>query len=150
MSPAALRFAAMSGGDLDGAAALDGGNPSAYSREQLAAELARPGGFQFVARLPSGGELVGYLVGCQVADEAEIYRLAVAGEYRRRGVGRGLLSHALESLAGHQVHHIYLEVRPSNTAALSLYGATGFVECGRRKGYYADPLEDAILMTRKP
>jgi len=142
------RIIDMTSGDLDAAARLDRGNPSAYSREQLAAELARPGGFRFVAR-DQAGTVTGYLCGSQVLDEAEIFRITVAPESRRHGIGRALLQHALANLAGLQVHHVYLEVRPSNAAARSLYAAAGFVECGRRPGYYADPLEDAILMCRK-
>lgn len=74
--------------------------------------------------------------------EAELLNLAVRPEARRRGVGRALLA----LLAGRKV---WLEVRASNAAAIRFYESQGFRVCGRRKGYYRDPEEDAVLMVRE-
>ena len=90
--------------------------------------------------------VIGYIVAWMVADEAEIANLAVAPEARRGGVGRGLLDAALDTARGHGVRTVYLEVRESNAAARALYARRGFVEIGRRRGYYRRPLEDAILL----
>lgn len=74
--------------------------------------------------------------------EAELLNLAVRPEARRRGVGRALLA----LLAGRKV---WLEVRASNEAAIRFYESQGFRVCGRRKGYYRNPDEDAVLMVRE-
>lgn len=80
------------------------------------------------------------------ADEAEIINLAVHPGYRRKGLGRKLVSRALEFCKMAGVKNFYLEVRPSNIPALSIYRHFGFKEAGRRKSYYPDNLEDALVM----
>ena len=79
----------------------------------------------------------------RVADELHVMTLAVRPEYRRRGYARTLLEAAL---AAHpDAHRAYLEVRPSNNAARTLYDSLGFATTGLRRRYYGD--EDALLMT---
>lgn len=91
------------------------------------------------------GAVAGFLVLRRTApDEAEILNLAVAPAHRRRGLARLLL----ERVALARPVALYLEVRESNQAALSLYRALGFVACGRRPGYYRSPPEAAVLMRR--
>lgn len=92
------------------------------------------------------GELVGYLVGWVVADEAEILNLGVAPEWRRRGVGRALVREALERYRALGARQIFLDVRESNEAALRLYQAQGFSRIGRRRRYYRRPVEDALVL----
>ena len=94
--------------------------------------------------------LLGYIsLGVQhAAAEAEIYNIAVAGEQRNRGLGRRLLLAALERMAGAGIARVFLEVRTGNAPALALYAACGFTECGRRKGYYPDTGEDALVLCR--
>jgi ribosomal-protein-alanine N-acetyltransferase len=72
--------------------------------------------------------------------------IAVAGEFQRRGVARELFSGLIGVLGRSGVEEIMLEVRAGNGVALGLYRSVGFVEEGRRRGYYADPVEDAVLM----
>jgi glycosyltransferase involved in cell wall biosynthesis len=74
--------------------------------------------------------------------EHELLYLAVHPEWRRHGIAFRLLRHALEALPGRW----HLEVRESNTAARALYARAGFRESGRRRGYYENPAEDAILL----
>lgn len=74
--------------------------------------------------------------------EREILNLAVAPEFRRKGIARQLWAVFLERSRG----SVFLEVRESNQAALSLYFSLGFQELGRRHGYYQDPPESAIVM----
>ena len=83
-----------------------------------------------------------YLV---VADEAELRNLAVAREHRRRGVGRGLLDEAHGRLLRAGVKRVYLEVRASNSPAISLYTSMGYSRLSTRREYYRDPLEDACI-----
>jgi ribosomal-protein-alanine acetyltransferase len=96
-----------------------------------------------------GGELVGFLVGQQAADQAEVLNLAVKKDHRRRGHASALLAAALEEFRWRGAESVYLEVRQSNAAAISFYSQNGFEISGSRRGYYRDPLEDAVTMTRK-
>jgi ribosomal-protein-alanine N-acetyltransferase len=92
--------------------------------------------------------LLGYVVALVVGPDAEIADLAVAPEARRRGIGRALLQRALDELAAAGVRTLYLEVRESNQAARTLYDTHGFGCVGRRRGYYRQPLEDALVLRR--
>jgi [ribosomal protein S18]-alanine N-acetyltransferase len=92
------------------------------------------------------GHLVGFTVVWLVADELQLLNIAVDGPARRHGVGRELLGRVLERARAKRAS-VTLEVRAGNEAALRLYRAMGFRECGRRQGYYQDNAEDAILMT---
>ncbi|GAB4448559.1 MAG: ribosomal protein S18-alanine N-acetyltransferase [Anaerolineales bacterium] len=93
------------------------------------------------------GEIVGMLVAWLLVDEAHIATLATHPAYRRRGIARELLSRALRSMAEEGAVTSFLEVRESNTAAQALYRQFGYEAVGRRKRYYKDTDEDAILMT---
>jgi len=79
----------------------------------------------------------GFILMRAVADEAEILTLAVRPSARRRGVGAGLVREAGRLSAERGATRLFLEVAADNAAALSLYRAAGFVEAGRRPGYYA-------------
>jgi [ribosomal protein S18]-alanine N-acetyltransferase len=90
-----------------------------------------------------GDRIVGFLVARTVAaDEREILNLAVAPEFRRKGVARGLVADALGAFRG----SVFLEVRESNGVAQEFYKSLGFKELSRRKGYYDCPPETAIVM----
>jgi ribosomal-protein-alanine N-acetyltransferase len=87
--------------------------------------------------------VAGFAVARAVAPgENEILNLAVSPGFRRRGVASGLLRAILTTLSG----AFFLEVRESNTAAVKLYHSLCFHEVGRRKGYYGDPPEAAIVL----
>jgi ribosomal-protein-alanine N-acetyltransferase len=89
------------------------------------------------------GRVVGFLVARKVAeDECELLNLAVAPEFRRKGIARELVLALLADCRG----AIYLEVRESNTAARKFYNSIGFAEVGTRNDYYHDPPETAIVM----
>ena len=88
-------------------------------------------------------EVVGFLVSRAITtDEWEILNLAVAPEWRRRGVARDLLMDLMTNLEG----AVFLEVRESNVAARNTYKSMGFKEVGRRPEYYQIPLEAGIVM----
>ena len=93
-----------------------------------------------------GEQLLGFAIFRPVGPEAELLNLAVDPHLRRRGVGRALLSHLIRAGRAAGVEAIYLEVRESNAGATSLYQAMGFQAFGRRRGYYENPVEDAICM----
>jgi len=100
------------------------------------------------AKVGAAGGVVGYVVAIFAADEGEIANLAVASDARGRGIGAGLLDAALRHAKERGANALYLEVRESNSAARHLYGARGFKEVGRRRGYYQRPVEDALILRR--
>jgi ribosomal-protein-alanine N-acetyltransferase len=94
------------------------------------------------------GGLAGYVSAYLVAGELQVNDIAVAPEMRRRGLGRQLLDDVLAVARERGAAFATLEVRPSNAAARALYAARGFVEVGRRPGYYPESGEDALLLER--
>ena len=92
------------------------------------------------------GKLVGFLIGRQAAEQAEVLNLAVAPERRRKGRGGALLTAAVEGFRARGVNRVFLEVRESNSTGIAFYEKHGFSKTGRREGYYRDPVEAAIIM----
>ena len=122
---------------------------SAWSEDHLKDELQQPAGFQFVARNKKSERLLAVLFGRIVTDEAEILKLSVAEYSRKKGLGNQLLDYTLNYCTTRGVKNCFLELRASNVAAKYLYETRGFIPVGTRKDYYADPVEDAILMQFK-
>jgi ribosomal-protein-alanine N-acetyltransferase len=91
---------------------------------------------------------VGYCVLLAVADEGEIANIAVGLALRGQGVGARLLDQALLAAQHEGIRSVYLEVRTSNHAARDLYASRDFVAVGRRRAYYRNPLEDALVLRR--
>jgi len=83
-----------------------------------------------------GDEVVGYGVMSVGAGEAHILNLCVNGHFRCRGVGRRMLEYLVERARASGMGEAFLEVRPSNTAAIRLYQSMGFEQVGIRRGYY--------------
>lgn len=92
--------------------------------------------------------LLGYITGCNVCGDCEIYNIAVDPRERRKGLGQLLLSLFQMEVFGENVT-VSLEVRKSNSAAISLYEKTGFIRSGERRSFYEDPREDAFVYTKK-
>ena len=91
------------------------------------------------------GEILGYGL-LRSFDDAELIRIAVVPEARRRGIAGRMLSVMTDHAGKCGASGIFLEVRSSNTPAIGLYRSAGFKEEGVRKGYYHDPKEDALIM----
>ena len=94
---------------------------------------------------PEPWETWGYIIYWILADEMHLLNLAVHPAQRRRGLARSLLTAALDKARAQGAAVVWLEVRPSNTAALALYRSFGFKEIGIRPGYYTDNGEDALI-----
>jgi len=92
------------------------------------------------------GRLAGYLCLWEIGHEIHVTNLATHPDARRHGVARVLLGAVLDDARGRAVTLAFLEVRPTNTEALGLYERFGFRVIGRRKGYYFDTGEDALVM----
>jgi ribosomal-protein-alanine N-acetyltransferase len=104
--------------------------------------------FVVAATGATGATVVGYAVAWFAADEAELANLAVAASARGRGVGALLLDAVLAEAAHRGAATVYLEVRESNAAARRLYASRSFAEVGRRRRYYHNPAEDALVLAR--
>ena len=119
----------------------------AWSREAIAAHLSAGTSVSLIAEC--GGEAVGYLFGFCLPPEGELYRIATLPAVRRSGFGRVILQGFLDILEKKEANVCFLEVREGNVAACALYRAFGFLEVGRRRGYYKNPKEDALVMRRE-
>ena len=118
---------------------------SPWSAEEITKDVTA-GGNVYVAVAEFGEEKAGYGEIRMVAGEAQIYNIAIAPEFRREGIGEALLRHMIEKAEDDGCSLVTLEVRGGNEAAMALYNKLGFRTVGRRKGYYANGGEDAILM----
>ena len=111
-------------------------------------EEKEPRRVALVAEEAAGGAVAGFAIAVLLPPEAEIETVAVAPGRQRRGIGSRLLGDLVARLATVGITLVHLEVRASNRAALALYGRAGFSERTRRSRYYADPVEDAVILTR--
>ena len=94
------------------------------------------------------GKVAGYANFKILAGEGDIERVAVHPQMRRRGFGRKLMEKMVEYAKSQGVADMTLDVRVNNEKALNLYKSCGFAEEGRRKDYYREPTEDAIILWR--
>lgn len=132
--------------DLDEVAALEAASFSnPWSRDMLARELRNAISRVYVRR-DDAGALVGFCACWFLGDELHINTLAIAGHERRRGHATRLLRDVFREAARAGARRATLEVRRSNHPALRLYERLGFVVAGVRRNYYANPVEDALVL----
>ncbi|MBR2930094.1 MAG: ribosomal protein S18-alanine N-acetyltransferase [Clostridia bacterium] len=120
--------------------------PDPWSQRDITDLITTEGAMCFTAR--EGTRVVAYVIGRLIAPEGEIYRVAVDEAYRHRGIAYRLLDYAAKTSRGKGLESLFLEVRSKNLAAVSLYRSYGFKEIGRRRNYYKDPTDDAIVMLK--
>lgn len=95
-----------------------------------------------------GEDVVGYAVFWCVVDQGELGNVAVTESARGRGIGELLVGEVIRRAAARGVREVFLEVRPSNATARRLYERFGFRMVGRRRNYYQEPVEDALVLRR--
>ncbi len=133
--------------DATGIAALEEAIfPDPWDYRSVVDLISTDGSMCFTAR--EGERVVAYVIGRLIAPEGEIYRVAVNPDYRRRGIAYRLLDYAVKTSRGKGLESLFLEVRSQNLPAIKLYTAYGFREIGRRRGYYKNPTDDAIIMLK--
>jgi len=115
-----------------------------WSRGMMQSAIADPSVLVFALR--ENDTIVGYLILMTVHPDGEILNLAVMPEYRRQGLADRLFDACADYCRSAGMEMLFLEVRASNTPAISLYEKRGFVTVGRRKNYYRYPREDALVM----
>ena len=118
--------------------------PTPWTWENFRFEIHNPCARSLVVR--RGTEVLAYVCVWIVAGELKINNIAVRAEWRRRGLGAALLERVLRQARSEACEEASLEVRPSNRAAERLYRRYGFRRVGRKRRYYLDTGEDAVLM----
>ena len=118
-----------------------------WSEASVRSELSNPLSFWLVAQ--EDGKLIGYVGSQSVPPEADVMNLAVAPEWRNKGIGRALMTALIAQLHSRGITALFLEVRVGNTPAQNLYRSLGFVEAGRRPKYYVNPTEDALILRKE-
>ena len=134
--------------DVAACASIAENAPDAWQYHDLVAALRDETRYVFAVR---HGEIpVAFAVFCAApgGDTADLQLVAVAPEWRKKGVAKMLLAHCFGVLAGRGIGRVLLEMRCSNAAAAGLYASLGFVEIARRPGMYAHPREDGLLLGR--
>lgn len=119
--------------------------PGGWSESAFLQAIDNPDSLIFAAVC---GEVVGFLNGSYVLDEAELLNIAVSENCRKNGIAGMLLAAFEEELRRLGVKTVYLEVRESNAPARKLYEKHGFKQNGLRKNYYRSPAENAVLMVK--
>jgi ribosomal-protein-alanine N-acetyltransferase len=121
---------------------------SPWTREMYLAELQNVGVSYCCLARDAVDRVVGFCSFWRVVDELHINNLAVLPTHRRQGIGRALLMSVLDEGVRLGAHRATLEVRRSNEIARQLYAAVGFSAAGVRRGYYTNPVEDALVLWR--
>ena len=119
-------------------------NSAPWTERSFKNELGNPDRIFLVALLE--GKVVGYGGIWLIIDEAHVTTVAVAAEHRQKGIGRRLMIELLERAKSEGMTCSTLEVRASNNPALNLYAELGYKDTARRKKYYPDNQEDAVVM----
>ncbi len=116
-----------------------------WSYESFLTALGKKENIYLVATVDD--QIAGYCGVWCVAGEGQINNVAVAKNYRQRGIGYGILNFLFEEGKKEKLESFTLEVRKSNVAAIGLYMKKGFETVGIRKKFYEKPVEDAVIMT---
>ncbi len=133
--------------DLPFIVALEGATPTAAHWNSADYQHAIAGGEPPRVALvaDADAQVRGFLVARRIEREWEIENVVVAAEWRGRGLGSALLGAILELARGAGAQRVFLEVRESNLVARGLYEKWSFARVGRRKSYYSNPIEDALV-----
>lgn len=118
-----------------------------WSEQAFLTELTNDKARFYVAQY--AGSAIGYIGAYNIMSEVFISNISVLPSFRRRGVASRLMRHLIDVSKAEGAETITLEVRVSNQAAIEFYKGFGFVDAGIRRGFYENPKEDALLMTKE-
>ena len=118
-----------------------------WSYNSIASELDNRLSLWLVAE--EEGRVLGYVGSQTVLGETDMMNIAIHPDFRKRGIGTALISCLIDTLSNQGSHSLMLEVRASNNPAISVYTKLGFFEVGRRKNYYRNPKEDALILRKE-
>lgn len=125
-------------------------------RENFSVPWTEEGFFTYLLRMDAlflvaeeADRVLGYCGVIMAADEGDITNVSVKKDCQGRGIGSALVTELIQRTGQAGINTLFLEVRAGNRTALSLYEKMGFEHMGIRKGYYTNPTEDAVTMSRK-
>ena len=118
-----------------------------WSERSVASELENKLSCWLVAM--EGEQVAGYIGSQTVCGETDMMNVAVHPDHRRKGIAEALILALIAELKTMESHCLTLEVRASNAPAIALYEKLGFSEIGRRKNYYRNPREDALILRKE-
>ena len=118
-----------------------------WSENSVASELKNKLALWLVAE--EEGCVAGYIGSQTCGDESDVMNVAVHPEFRRRGIAEALVTALVDQLKAMESRCLTLEVRVSNDPAIGLYEKLGFRQIGRRKNYYRNPREDALILRKE-
>ena len=118
-----------------------------WSANSVASELTNPLSCWLVAL--EADTVVGYIGSQTVMGETDMMNVAVHPDHRRKGIAVSLIHALVQKLKECESHCLTLEVRASNAPAIALYEKLGFAEAGRRRNYYRNPKEDALILRKE-
>jgi ribosomal-protein-alanine N-acetyltransferase len=124
--------------------------PTPWSRSMFASELSKPSSICLGAFDEETRTLLGYLIIARYVDAWHVMNIAVDPPHQRRGIATMLMEELFERTSPDGRRGYTLEVRVSNASAIRLYERLGFKGRGRRRGYYTDNREDALIMWKDP
>lgn len=118
-----------------------------WSENSIASELDNKLSLWLVA--VEDDNVVGYVGSQTVLGETDMMNIATHPDYRKQGIATRLILGLVDAQEKRGSHSLMLEVRASNETAISLYRKLGFSEVGRRKNYYRNPKEDALILRKE-
>ena len=118
-----------------------------WSENSIASELHNPLSCWLVA--VENNRVVGYVGSQTVLDGSDMMNIAVAPNFRRMGIAQAMVSNLIGRLKERNSRCLILEVRVSNLPAIALYEKMGFIQVGRRRNYYQNPKEDALILRKE-
>lgn len=144
--PALLNIRPMLLSDIDAVLAVEQVSfITPWSRDAFVAE-AGDNDLAVYLVIEADGQVIGYAGMWVILDEAHVTNVAVLPAFRGRRFGERMMRALIDKARSRGARRMTLEVRPSNAAALGLYGKLGFAPCGLRPRYYSDTHEDAVIM----
>ena len=120
---------------------------AAWSEKSIASELENKLSLWLVAL--ESDRVAGYVGSQTVMDETDMMNVAVHPDFRRKGIGEALIQALVDALREKGSRFLTLEVRASNDPAIALYEKLDFEQVGRRKNYYRNPREDALILRKE-
>jgi len=118
-----------------------------WSENSVASELNNKLALWLVA--VEGERVAGYIGSQTVLGETDMMNVAVHPDFRRKGIAEAIILELIQQLKAMESHCLTLEVRASNVPAIALYEKLGFSQIGRRKNYYRNPREDALILRKE-
>lgn len=147
--PEGIELRAMRHSDVEAVVAIEVDAFTSPWRERTFANLIGQPGVELFVMTHAEDGVIGYAVLWCVLDQGELANIALARAHRGRGLGGLILERVMERARSRRVRTLYLEVRASNERAIALYRRFGFEQVGRRRGYYDEPKEDALVMSKE-